>query len=73
MKPPNLIRFLCKIKIKSGAIVDHLSIPAMSREQAETNLKKIYYKCEVLEIIEPKVNAIEDIAYDEVLSLIVNE
>lgn len=73
MKAPSLIKFQCKIRVKSGAVIDHLSIPAMSRDQAIANLKKIYYKCEILEVIEPKINAIETVDYNEVLDLIVND
>jgi len=64
-----LPKFIFKIRIRSGVVLENLQIPAVSQKAAERNIKEMYLKCDILEVEQIEQHQI--INYEDVLDLII--
>lgn len=64
-----LPKFIFKIRIRSGVVLENLQIPAVSLKAAERNIKEMYLKCDILEVEQIEQHQI--INYEDVLDLII--
>lgn len=68
---PTITKFGFKIRTRGGMVVDNLTIPGRTQQEAERKLQQIYRHCEILEA-QPRQAPARDEAtdIDTILSLI---
>jgi hypothetical protein len=64
-----LPKFVFKIRIRSGVVLENLQIPAVSLKAAERNIKEMYLKCDILEVIQLEQSQVMN--YEDVLDVII--
>lgn len=68
---PVMTKFGFKIRTRSGMVVDNLTIPGRTQQEAERKLLQIYRHCEILESQPYMAQPREDVAdIDGIISLI---
>lgn len=68
---PVMTKFGFKIRTRGGMVVDNLTIPGRTQQEAERKLLQIYRHCEILEAHSCHVPPHEDTAdIDGIISLI---
>jgi hypothetical protein len=65
-------KFAFRIRVRSGAIVDHLTIAGSDASDAERKLRQIYHSCVILEVRElgSQIQRSGEFTYEEVVDLI---
>jgi len=68
-----MLRFGFRIRTRTGAVVDHLSICGRDMDEAERKLRQVYQGCEILDARKQQTatgSRVPGASYEDVMNLI---